>query len=280
LFWFSAVRPVPNPHFEITLPNPAPGRLKFAVFDFDGTLSLVRAGWQQIMSDLMVDVLQETPFAGPERELRTRAEKPIHELAGQPTVVQMQWLADEVRARGGTALSAEAYKREYLERLHTQRPGLADLRAGRLRPEQLRVSGSLEFVIELRRRDVTCYIASGTDEPAVCAEAAALGFTPYLAEIRGARGDGQDPKVALIDRLTRERGLSPGELAAFGDGRVELEYARAAGGLAIGVAYNETAEGGLSTRKRGLLIAAGAEVVVADFQQPEHLLAYLWPNES
>ncbi len=259
--------------------NPAPGRLKHAVFDFDGTLSLVRAGWQRVMSDLMVEALKATPRAEAEAELRALADQPILGLAGQPSVVQMQWLADEVRARGGAPLEAEAYKREYLARLQARVHHLADLQAGRARPEQLRVPGALEFLQTLRARGVTSYIASGTDEPAVLAEAAALGLAPWVAELHGARGNGYEPKRALMQRLTRERQLGPGELAAFGDGRLELEQARAAGGLAVGVASNETLEGRLNAAKRALLIAAGADVIVADFKQPEPLLAYFWPTE-
>ncbi len=258
--------------------NPAPGRLKHAVFDFDGTLSLVRAGWQQVMSDMLVETLQATPRPETKTALRALADQPIVGLAGQPTVVQMQWLADEVRARGGVPLEAEAYKREYLARLQARVHHLADLEAGRARPETLRVPGALEFLQALRARGVTCYIVSGTDEPAVLAEAAALGLAPWVAETHGARGNGYEPKRALIERLIRELGLSPGELAAFGDGRIEMEQARAASGLAVGVASNETAEGGLSAAKRALLIAAGADVIVADFKQLEPLLAYFWPT--
>ena len=51
---------------EILRPNPAPGRLRFAVFDFDGTLSLLRTGWQRVMADLMVEASKQR------RELRRK----------------------------------------------------------------------------------------------------------------------------------------------------------------------------------------------------------------
>ncbi|MDP6984234.1 MAG: hypothetical protein QGG05_14235, partial [Candidatus Latescibacteria bacterium] len=34
-----------------------PGEIRHAVFDFDGTLSLLRVGWQQIMTDYFDEVL-------------------------------------------------------------------------------------------------------------------------------------------------------------------------------------------------------------------------------
>ena len=40
-----------------------------ASFDFDGTLSLIREGWPQIMIPMMVEVLKETGTAETEAEL-------------------------------------------------------------------------------------------------------------------------------------------------------------------------------------------------------------------
>jgi len=265
---------------EILRPNPAPGRLRQAVFDFDGTLSLVRTGWQQVMADLMVVVLGATPAAlaegHDEAALRAQTVEPIYGLAGRPTIAQMQWLADEVRRRGGAPLAAEAYKADYLLRLKDGVHHLADLQAGRVAASELRVPGALEFVSELVARHIPCAIASGTDEAAVHEEAAALGFGPLISEIRGARDDGLDAKRVLIERLTAEQQLGPGELAVFGDGRMEIECARAAGGLAVGVASDEVARRGLNEHKRALLIAAGADAIVPDFSQPAALFAYLF----
>ena len=272
---------MPKPRaLEIIRPNPAPGRLRHAVFDFDGTLSLVRAGWPEVMAGLMLEVLRATPaVAETEAQLRAQVAQPIFGLAGRPTLLQMEWLADEVGRRGGAPRSAEAYKRDYLVRLRQRAGGLAALQAGTVPPERLRVSGALEFVERLHARGVTCYIASGTDEAAVREEAAALGLAPLMADIRGARDDGPEAKRALIERVSAEHRLGPGELAVFGDGSAEMEYARAVGALAIGVASDETPPGGLDERKRGLLLAAGADAIIPDFSAPAPLLAYLWPAE-
>ena len=120
---------------EILRPNPAPGRLRFAVFDFDGTLSLLRAGWQRVMADLMVEALQATPRAEGEAQLRAQTAEPVFGMAGRPTVIQMQWLVDEVRKRGGMPQTAEAYKQQYLVRLSGRICQRADLEAGRQPPD-------------------------------------------------------------------------------------------------------------------------------------------------
>jgi phosphoglycolate phosphatase len=262
---------------EILRANPAPGQLRFAVFDFDGTLSLLRTGWQRVMADLMVETLQETPRAEAEAQIRNRITEPVFGMAGRPTVIQMQWLVDEVRQRGGTPQTAKAYKIQYLVRLSERIRHRADLEAGRLPPERFRVTGALEFVAALHANGVACYIASGTDETAVREEVALLGLAPLIADLRGAREDGADAKRVIIDHLTAKHRLSTGELAVIGDGPAEMNYARAAGGLAIGVASTEDGRVGIDTHKRSLLIAAGADVIIPDFGQPAELLAYLWP---
>src|SRR4030095_7302780 len=149
---------------EILRANPAPGRLRFAVFDFDGTLSLLRTGWQQVMADLMVEALQTTPRAEGEAQLRTRTAESVFGLAARPTIIQMQWLVDEVRQRGGTPQTAEAYKQQYLVRLSERIHHRADLEAGREPPERFRVPGALEFVAALHTRGVACTLASCTHE--------------------------------------------------------------------------------------------------------------------
>ncbi len=262
---------------EILRPNPAPGRLRHAVFDFDGTLSLLRAGWQRVMADQMIAALLATPQAEPEAALRTLTATPIHGLAGRPTLVQMQWLAEAVQQRGGSALSAEAYKEDYLVRLATQVSHRADLEAGRKPPAAFLVPGALAFVAALHARGVTCHIASGTDENSVREEAALLGLAPYITHLRGARPDGSDAKRELIGQLTADHHLGVAELAALGDGRAEMECARAVGGLAIGVATTEDERNAVDLHKRGLLVGAGADVIIPNFTQPEALLAYLWP---
>src|SRR5262245_56359083 len=224
---------------EILRPNPAPGRLRFAVFDFDGTLSLLRTGWQRVMAVLMVEALQATPQAEAQAQLRPRTAEPVFGLAGRSTVIQMQWLVDAVRQRGGTPQTAEAYKHQYLVRLSECIRHRADLEADRLPPERFRVPGALEFVAALHGRGVVCTIASGTDETAVGEEVALLGLAPFITEIRGAREDDSDAKRVVIERLMARQRLSTGELAVIGDGRAEIECARTASGLAIGVASSE-----------------------------------------
>src|SRR5262245_15427486 len=95
---------------EIIHPDFPRGRFRFVLFDFDGTLSLIREGWPQVMIPMMVKVLQETGTEEDEATLSRHVEDFVMRLNGRQTIYQMIQLAEEVKARGGLPLEPLAYK--------------------------------------------------------------------------------------------------------------------------------------------------------------------------
>src|SRR5262249_57432020 len=85
---------------ELLNPDLPRGRFRFVLFDFDGTLSLLREDWPAVMTAMMVEELRATGAAEPEAEQAALVEENIMRLNGLPTVHQMNWLAGEVRRRG------------------------------------------------------------------------------------------------------------------------------------------------------------------------------------
>ena len=51
------------PAFEVIQPNVRRGPYLAALFDFDGTLSLIREGWPRVMIGMMVELLRERKIA-------------------------------------------------------------------------------------------------------------------------------------------------------------------------------------------------------------------------
>src|SRR5258708_3945643 len=152
------------------------GRFRSALFDFDGTLSLIREGWPQVMVPMMVEVLRQTGTPETEPELQRLVEAFVMRLTGRQTIYQMIQLADEVRRRGGEPLDPLAYKHRYHELLMRRIEGrIADLEAGRQAPEQWTVPGSHALLEGLRQRGVELSLASGTDLQFVRREARLLG---------------------------------------------------------------------------------------------------------
>src|SRR5712692_8887274 len=85
---------------EIVRPDLPRGRFRAVLFDFDGTLSLIRRNWQQVMIPMMVDVLSATATHESREQLAVHVEEYVMRLNGKQTIYQMMQLADEVRRRG------------------------------------------------------------------------------------------------------------------------------------------------------------------------------------
>ena len=249
-------------------------RLAAALLDFDGTISLIRSGWGEVMLAQMREACPPRPGEDP-AELDRALRHDIDRLTGRPTIEQMAALAERVRARGGAPPDPAADKAEFLRRLGQALAGRYRAIAGGDRRTHL-VAGVDEALAALAARGVSLWLASGTDHDDVVREAALLGVErPFAGRIFGALA----PPAAMTKAMVVERMLAAGvageELIAFGDGPVEMALTRAAGGLAIGVASDESAPGSgrVDPRKRELLIAAGADAVVADFRCLPGLLA-------
>ena len=267
---------------EVLRSNPGLG-FRYAVFDFDGTLSLIREGWQKIMIPYFTDELRATPggWLQPREELERQAREFIFVNTGKQTIYQCIELAKRIAALGGEPQDPQAYKDEYQRRLlEAIEHRLRGLETGAISREELTVPGSFELLELLCRHGVTMYLASGTDEMYVLREAELLGLTSYFEDrIYGAQRDYQTfSKKMVIDRILSEHSLSGDSLVGFGDGYVEIEDIRSVGGFACGVASNEAARQGIDQWKRERLIRAGADIIIPDYRDIERLEAFLFPG--
>ena len=266
---------------EVINPNIERGRMKHALFDFDGTISLIREGWQQVMVPMMVDILAELDRGETREELTVIVTEFVDRLTGKQTIYQMMQLAEEVRKRGGHPREPLEYKHQYLDLLWERiEHRVAGLREGTIDPEDMRVPGSMAIVQALKQRSVKMYLASGTDRPYVIDEAEAVEMTPYFEGIYGALDDYESfSKAMVIEMIIEENDLHGPELVGFGDGYVEIENVKEVGGVAVGVATDEARRQGVNDWKRNRLITAGADLIIPDFTEHERVLAYLFAEE-
>lgn len=255
------------------------GQIRSVLFDFDGTLSLIREGWPQVMIPMMVDVLRQTGTGETDAALTALVEEFVMRLTGRQTIYQMIQLAEEVKKRGGQPLDPLAYKHRYHDLLMKRIIGRIDaLTGGQATPEEWTVPGSHALLDNLKRRGLALYLASGTDFPFVQREAELLGLATYFGRhIYGAIDDYQNySKKMVIDRILRENSLKGHELLGFGDGYVEIEEVKRVGGVAVAVASDEAQRRGIHPWKRDRLVAAGADLVIADYRQQEWLVDHLF----
>ena len=240
--------------------------IRHVLFDFDGTLSLVRAGWAEVMTEMFMGLLP-----GADRGFVADG---IMALNGKATIHQMDWLAVQRRDRGLPAGMGADYLAEFLRRLQR----VIDERLAGDR-EKLLVTGARALLEMLTERGLTLHIASGTDEPAVRREAEALGIAHFFGgRIHGARADALGfSKTEIIAAILRDYDCPGAGLLSFGDGHIETENTKRVGGLAVAVASDEDEPGSgrIDEGKRARLLAAGADVVIADYRNADALLEIL-----
>jgi phosphoglycolate phosphatase-like HAD superfamily hydrolase len=256
---------------------------RHVLFDFDGTLSLIREGWPAVMVGMMRDEIMATGTGEAPEEIDRLCYDFVMRLNGKQTIYQMIQLADEIRARGARPADPLVYKQEYLRRLMEKiRHRREGLRSGISNPEDYLVPGTLEMLAAVKKRGLAVYLASGTDQDDVIDEAALLGLVPYFgSQVYGAIDDYKKySKKMVIERILSENNVDGTTLLGFGDGYVEIANIKSAGGVAVAVASDEAGRSGRPNAwKRDRLIGVGADIVIPDFRETEALLGYMFRQE-
>jgi phosphoglycolate phosphatase-like HAD superfamily hydrolase len=250
-----------------------PARIKAALFDFDGTLSTLRCGWEQVMRPLMIEMIGSNDVA-----LAEEVDKYIDESTGIQTAHQMEWLrAKAIERKSKNVLGVWEYKDEYNRRLaRAIKDRLEALESGTSVPADFMIAGSREFLSSLNERGVKLYLASGTDHCDMSREAELLGLSKFFSLILGApEREKACSKEAVMRRLIEKESLCANELAVIGDGKVEIALAAESGSYPIGVASDEVVRRGVSKAKRNRLAKAGASVIIGDFLELDDLLELL-----
>jgi phosphoglycolate phosphatase-like HAD superfamily hydrolase len=236
-----------------------------AIFDFDGTVALVRAGWMPLMLDMMMEVL--APLSSDAARERARATGYVARLTGRDTIHQMEAFAEHVSELGGTPLPPLEYKGEFARRISHERNARLDaVRTGVRSADSLLVPGTRPLLELLRAQGIAIFLASGTAHDTVVAESDLLGITEFFDEIHGSSPQ-RFNKRSLLEHLTS--GLDAAQILMFGDGTCEIEEAHRIGSVAIGVATHEPECLAIDAEKRGWLIAAGADYMLPNFLEPD-----------
>ena len=218
------------------------------------------------------------PVAGEsEEQLRRFLLSEILSLNGKPSSFQMQRCVELARERGTQAPDAESLLGEYQHRLDEAiRERTDSIRTGSKPRDDFLIFGARPMLELLKRRSLALVILSGTVEHRVREEADLLDLTRYFGtHIYGSRVDLQQwSKGDVLQKLFRKEGIAGEHLLAFGDGPVEIQLTKQAGGLAVGVASDEEENGSgrMDNLKQSQLSAAGADVLIADYRDASPLL--------
>jgi len=254
---------------------------RVVLFDFDGTLSVIRSGWVETMVPMMVESLVSLKTGESEAELTEIVREYVGRLTGKDTIYQMIELADQVTKRGGKPEDPLVYKRRYLDLLWTRiRDRVDALRSGKVSPEDYMVPGSRALLESLKERGLKMYLASGTDDKDMKEEARLLDIDRYFdGGCWGALDDYKTfSKAILIKRIIGSAEARGEELLGFGDGFVEIENVKQVGGVAVGVASDEPECKRVDDWKRDRLVKVGADYIVPNYLQLTKLQEALFPN--
>ncbi len=260
----------------------APGA-RVAVFDFDGTLSLIRTGWVDVMVPMMVEGLLELNSGESEEQLTQVVQDYVWRLTGKETIYQMMAYVEELEKRGGSPKEALQYKHEYLDRLWEKISGrVAELESGKAQPADYLVPGVRGLLEALSARGLTMYLASGTDEVFVKKEAELLDVAKYFnGGVYGARDDYQSfSKKILVQRIISDSDVKGEDILGFGDGYVEIEEVKLVGGTAVGIASTEPECVEIDDWKRERLIKVGADYIVPNFLEHDELVSLLFGTSA
>ena len=266
-------------YIECLSPGATASRARVALFDFDGTVSLIRAGWVDVMVPMMVEELLGLDTGESEEDLKALVEGYVGHLTGRQTIYQMIEFAEQIRKRGGKPRDPLEYKHIYLDRLMDKiRHRIEQLRSGSLVPDEMMVPGVRHLIESLKERGLTLYLASGTDQPYMREEAALLRVDSYFDGVYGALDDYKKfSKKILIAKIIRDSDFEGEEFLGFGDGFVEIENVKEVGGVAVGVATDEPACEKVDRVKRDRLAAVGADWIVPHFRGHAELMNSLFP---
>ena len=125
-------------------------KIRAVLFDFDGTFSTLRCGWEDVMRKLMLNVLTT---GKDDTELEKTVNAYIDYSTGIQTVKQMKWLMQQSLERTGKAKDMWDYKADYnamlMDMLADKKRGLED---GIRKPEEFLVAGSEKLLQNLPHR--------------------------------------------------------------------------------------------------------------------------------
>jgi phosphoglycolate phosphatase-like HAD superfamily hydrolase len=251
-------------------------QISHIVFDFDGTVAWLKHGWPNIMANLLVPY-----FLNQTNETLCRLRAEILALNGKPPIFQIRRCLDLAREPGKNLPEPEQLLKEYAVKLgEAVKDRTAEIRRGEVSPESFLVHGTITLLNQLRDRDLTLIILSGTEQERVHEEAELLDLKPYFGRhIYGSTSDLlASSKEAVISRLLVEENIAGEHLLAFGDGPVEIQVTKQVGGLAVGVASDENVNGSgnMDPQKQKLLKKAGADVLIPDYRDASALVECLF----
>lgn len=247
---------------------------RVALIDFDGTISLLRRGWENVMKEVMIKAITGGKEISEDlkADIEETVDSIIDKTTGVQTIVQMKVLVALIKKYGLVAESQikgeKYYKQVYREKLKkVVNERIRKIESEELSKDDFILSGAMEFLKSLKKKGIKVFLASGTDKGDVIEEARFLGVMEFFDDMHGALDNQRIySKSKLIEELVKKFNLKTGELMIVGDGPVEIKNGWRFGTLTIGIASDEFNKRGWNVRKVSRLINADSTIIIPDFE--------------
>ena len=278
-----------NSEIEIIGELPCNLNIQSVILDHDGTISTLREGWETVMHKVMIEEICGEKLlhisSDEYNRLSIICEKFINDTTGIQTIIQMMGLRDIILEEGyvqrDKVKTPAEYKAIYLDNLmYSVNDRIKKYNNGERSIHDFTILGSVEMLKSFHGKNLKLFLASGTDEDSVVAEAQSLGYSNlFSGGIRGSKGNEiGDAKKIVINRIIEEGNCKGENLMVVGDGPVEIIEGRKVGALCIGIASDEVRRHGMNYKKRTRLIRAGSNIIIPDFSQLNQLLKIIFKS--
>jgi len=162
----------------------------FALLDHDGTISLLRRGWQEIMlKSIVKDVLEENHIweecsQKRKNDIIQQIEQIIMRTTGIQTLKQMCYFAELVQSTGVNDpkyLDPYFLKKIFLSRLDKEiNKRLVRIRKNKNEKNKYILPGAESLLSYMNEQNISIFLTSGTDVDNVKKEANLLGYADYF----------------------------------------------------------------------------------------------------
>jgi len=236
--------------------NQKKSKILVAVIDWDGTISLLREGWQKVMQEFIANYISS---GSPQKKDFDWAKNFIIKTLGENTIDQMLGIIEK-SVKNKRKILAEKLRREYRDILEEK------IRAKRIKqaknnPDKFIVRGIAQFLEALKKRDIKILVFSGSEQNGkngIGQEARILRLEHYFDGVFGYNGPvrpyNKDNVLKWV--IKKYRIKDPSQILVVGDGPKEIKVGKKFGAITIGLmSKNITKE---------ILIKSGADFVVYD----------------
>jgi len=248
---------------EIKIINNKKAKILAAIVDWDGTISLLREGWNKVMKDYIANYIS----LNPQKKDLLWAENFIKETMGENTVDQMLGMMAKAHENGVKNMPIDQKKRKNLaekQRIKYRKSLEEKMRSKRIKrakvhPGEFINKGIKKFLQELKKRNVKIFVISGSEQKergGIEEEVEILKLKHYFEKVFGYNGQ--------IHPYTKENALkwiikkykikNPLQILVVGDGPKEIKTGRDFGTITIGLVSNN-----LSKKN---LLKSGADYIV------------------